>query len=86
MITLFVISMETEVLASVPSDEVAEPPPPNAPLIGGGGGGVGIGCGDGLLGPPEPPQAAPTMQTRLNRYGPATDHKRITFVIGTSGL
>jgi hypothetical protein len=84
VITLFVISMETEVLASVPSDEVAEPPPPNTPLIGGGGG--GIGCGDGVLGLPDPPQAAPTMEARPNRHRPVTDHKRIIFVIGTSGL
>ena len=82
VITLFAISMDTEVRASVPSDEVAEPPPPNDPLIGGGGAGVGIGWGDGVLGLSEPPQANPTIQTRLNRQRPLTDRKPITVVVG----
>jgi len=88
VITLLVISIETDVLASVPSEEVAEPPPPNIPLICGGigGGGAGIGCGDGVLGLLEPPQAAPAMQTMPNRHVPPTDRTRIILVIGTSGL
>jgi len=72
--TLFVISIETDALASVPRDEVADPPPPNIPLIGGGG--AGIGDGDGVLGP-EPPQAAPIAPMRPSNHRRVMDRPRM---------